>query len=71
MQGTQSAPHCCPNCNRTLELVATISRLGQQPETRFFECKICGGLEILEYGSALHHVGSPPRVNLSQPVRRV
>jgi hypothetical protein len=54
MQGTRSAPNFCARCNRELEWVATISRLGRQPETRFFECDVCGGLEIFEIDPAFH-----------------
>ena len=38
----------CTQCGGGLELKTTIARFGSEPETRYFECMICGKLYFMQ-----------------------
>ncbi len=41
-------PSPCRNCGSELELKAVITRVGEVPETRYFQCKKCDRIDVIE-----------------------
>ena len=44
-------PGPCRNCGGELELKAVIAQAGEVPETRYFQCKTCDRIDVIERGS--------------------
>jgi hypothetical protein len=41
-------PGPCRNCGGELELKALIARVAEVPETRYFQCKKCDRIDVIE-----------------------
>ena len=41
----------CQNCGGELELKAVIARIGEVPETRYFQCRKCDRIDVIECSS--------------------
>ena len=48
MRLTVINPGPCRNCGDELELKAVIARVAEVPETRYFQCKNCDHIEVVE-----------------------